>query len=142
MPRLPRAIPRYRWLLLLGAVAVTVLAVTILVDGSEGSPPGTDHHVPSDASADALARDACRYLTDEFPGDIGRDAPAADVLERVELAQRRAREAAARDPDWLALAGGVGALLEALETDDREAASIAMRVIAANCPGPSPIATP
>lgn len=142
MPGPSRAVTRNRWLLLLGALAVVALAVTLLVDGSEGSPPGTDHPFPPDASADALATDACRYLTDGFPGDIGRDAPAREVLERVRLAERRAREAAARDPDWIALAGGAGALREALETDDPAAASVSMRVITANCPDPNPAATP
>lgn len=140
MPRLPRAVTRYRWLFLVAVVAAA-LAVIVLMSGPEGPAPEPDQPVPADASADGLVADACGYLTGDLRGDVDRDAPAPDVLERVGLAERRAREAAARDPRWVALAGGAGALLEALEQDDPRAASLAMRVITANCPDPSPAAT-
>lgn len=142
---MPRAIGRYRWLVSAGlVVALIVVAAVILnvMDGSQAPAPDTPEVVPADASADTLAADACLYLTGELRDDIGTDAPAPEVLERVDLARLRAREAATRDPRWQALAGGAGALLEALRTDDPDAALVAMRVITANCPGPTPAASP
>lgn len=123
-----------RRVMLLAAVVVASALIAIAVAAPDPPPTEPEQRIPPDAAASDLAGDACRYVTQELADDITDDAPAEEVLARVTTAASRAREAAARDQSYIALAGGVGALREALRTDDADAAAVAMRVVIANCP--------
>lgn len=83
-------------------------------------------------SADELAAEACARLRLVEQG-VRADASGETVLLELARARAAAQAASERDPRWVALAGGVAALDEAVRADDPGATSVGLRVARAEC---------
>jgi len=120
---------------IVAAVGVAAVAVAIGVAARRPPPSISDQpEVPEHLAPLELVERACRYVNEELPAQIDRNAPAAEVLADIAVAERYARTAADRDVRWVSLASGVSALEVALTEDDPDAADVAMRVLRAECP--------
>ncbi len=105
-------------------LALAGLAVVALTRGAEDPADG-----PSPESA---AADSCR-LVQAFLGVVQRNGPAAEAVAALDRAVERARVAAAADPSWTALSGGVESLRLAVRADDPQAAKVGTAVVREQC---------
>jgi len=135
---------RRRAAILGGLVALFLVAALVTVDRlvdveADGRGQGVDDQTGLASigiqGATQAARTACRWFEVDFPGHIAADAPADEVVGGLAQARSLADQAAAVDPAWVGLAGGLGALDEALRTDDPAAAEVAIRVLQTQCGG-------
>lgn len=118
---------RTRLTLIVAAVAVsTVVAAAVLLARSSRPPTGEMER------ALGLATQACRTVG-VFRQQVAANARADRVFALLDGATASAKKAAARDPAWVPLAGGIQAVRLALDKDDAHAARLGMAVVATNC---------
>lgn len=125
---------RWWWLPATALVLAGVSAGTWAVLRDEPTPDLTGQAAVT-GTPDEQAALACVRVELALKG-IRADSAAGRVLEEVARARVLAQAAAGGDPRWVSLAGGVGALEQALRTDDAQAASVAVRVAQAECGAP------
>lgn len=124
---------RAPWISLTLLVALLLGVVVVLSPARPRTPVPLTSQVDVPATTDEVRTVVCRRVLVDFADQIARDAPAAEVTGDLATTVAIARAGAARDPALLQLAGGVGALLESLDTDDPGAAAVAVRVVETAC---------
>lgn len=115
-----------RWIMAFACVLL-LFGATGLILWQQSENPKSDAQLGRQ-----LARDACSDLGSVVE-DVTEDESFDRILSTVRNAETASNRATARDPLWRPLAGAAAAVRHALQEDDPQAATVGLRVAAAEC---------